>query len=59
MAKRDQDQKGPWPKRTNRVTKICVTRELIVLSLTDFKYVRQAFYFLTLPWVIRGKTDLG
>ena len=30
MAKRDQDQKGPWPKRTNRVTKICVTRELIV-----------------------------
>ena len=24
-----------------------------------FKFVRQAFYFLTLPWVIRDKTDLG
>ena len=24
-----------------------------------FKFVRQAFYFLTLPWVIRNKTDLG
>ena len=29
------------------------------LSKTLFKYVRQAFYFLTLPWVIRDKTDLG
>ena len=29
------------------------------LAPTDFKYVRQAFYFLTLPWVIRDKTDLG
>ena len=29
------------------------------LAQTDFKYVRQAFYFLTLPWVIRDKTDLG
>ena len=27
------------------------------LAPTDFKYVRQAFYFLTLPWVIRDKTD--
>ena len=29
------------------------------LSKTLFRYVRQAFYFLTLPWVIRDKTDLG
>ena len=31
----------------------------LYLSPTPFQYVRQAFYFLTLPWVIRDKTDLG
>ena len=29
------------------------------LARADFIYIRQAFYFLTLPWVIRDKTDLG
>ena len=29
------------------------------LALTGFKYVRQALYFLTLPWVIRGNIKLG
>ena len=28
-------------------------------STTPFQYVRQALYFLTLPWVIRGNTQLG
>ena len=32
---------------------------MMYLSKTLFKCVRQAFYFLTLPWVIRDKTDLG
>ena len=31
----------------------------LYLSPTPFQYVRQALYFLTLPWVIRGNTELG
>ena len=27
--------------------------------MAKIRYVRQAFYLLTLPWVIRDKTDLG
>ena len=29
------------------------------LAPTYFKYLRQALYFLNLPWVIRGNTQLG
>ena len=35
--------------------------EIILKSLpqTQLQYLRQALYFLTFPWVIRGKTQLG
>ena len=36
-----------------------VLERIRYLPKTLFKYVRQAFYILTLPWVIRDKTDLG
>ena len=35
--------------------------DIILKSLpqTQLQYLRQALYFLTFPWVIRGKTQLG
>ena len=29
------------------------------LAPTHFKYLRQALYFLNLPWMLRGNTQLG
>ena len=38
----------------------CFTKTAVkYLAPTHFKYLRQALYFLNLPWVIRGNTQLG
>ena len=53
-------KRAPPKRHYPRVThNLIVNHILCYLSKTLFKYVCQAFYFLTFPCVIRHKTDLG
>ena len=37
----------------------CNDMRIYALPETHLQHLRQALYFLTFPWVIRGKTQLG